>query len=180
MTSVQVPPAESDGEMIRRVLAGDRDAYAGLVRRHERYVHAAAWAIVRDHHWAQDVTQDTFLKGYDELASLHRPAAFGAWLLTIVRRQAIDHARRKDRLIFVPAVPEVQTSDAPGEEEDAARILDAVARLSIHEQQVVMLRYFQGAGVAEIAALLGSPVGTVTKQLSRALTRLRGRLKELP
>jgi RNA polymerase sigma-70 factor (ECF subfamily) len=80
-------------------------------------------------------------------------------------------------LSFVPTVPEMPTFDAPAEE-DAAAILAAVARLRTHEQQVLLLRYVDGLAVADIAVRLGRPVGTVTKQLSRALSHLRKHFKE--
>ena len=66
----------------------------------------------------------------------------------------------------------------PKMEDDAALILSAPRGIPDREQQVLLLRYFDDLAVADIAALLGCPVGTVTKQLSRALARLRDRLKE--
>ncbi len=59
------------------------------------------------------------------------------------------------------------------------RLLSAVARLPRHERLVVSMRYFDGCPVAEVALALGRPVGTVTKQLSRAIERLRKRLNEV-
>jgi RNA polymerase sigma factor (sigma-70 family) len=64
--------------------------------------------------------------------------------------------------------------------EDAARILSALAHIPDHEQQVLLLRYFDDLAVADIAARLGCAVGTVTKKISRALTRLRDHLQERP
>jgi RNA polymerase sigma factor (sigma-70 family) len=75
-------------------------------------------------------------------------------------------------------------ADAPSlgvtPEEDSASLLAALARLPARQQQVLLLRYFEDLPVAEIANRLGSPVGTVTKQLSRGLLRLREQLKEKP
>jgi len=179
MILLEVEPAQSDGYLVREVLAGHRDAYAGLVRRYEHHVHAAAWAILRHHHAAQDVTQDAFIKAYHRLGTLRAPRTFGAWLLSIARRTATDQARGNKRLVFVPAVPDIPTFDAPAEE-DAALILNALAFLPSHEQQVLLLRYFDGLAVADISIFLSCPVGTVTKQLSRGLARLRDRFKEKP
>jgi RNA polymerase sigma-70 factor (ECF subfamily) len=177
MQSFEDHSEQPDDHLIRAVLAGNRDAYADLVRRYGRQVHAAAWAILRNHQAAEDLTQETFIKAYDKLTTLRAPGGFGPWLLTIVRRKATDCARRKRRLVFVPTVPDMQWLDVPAEE-DAALVLSALARIPDREQQVVLLRYFDDLAVADIAALLGRPVGTVTKQLSRALTRLRNLLKE--
>lgn len=177
VTSDETHSAQADDHLIREVLAGNRHSYADLVRRYERHVHAAAWGILRDHHAAEDVTQETFIKAYNKLATLRAPRLFGPWLLTIVRRTATDRARSKSRLVLVPTLPDMPSFDAPAED-DAALILTAVACIPDREQQVLLLRYFNDLAVADIAALLGCPVGTVTKQLSRALTRLRDRLKE--
>jgi RNA polymerase sigma-70 factor, ECF subfamily len=177
--SADIHSVQPDDHLIREVLAGRRDAYADLVRRYERHVHAAAWAILRDHQAAEDVTQETFIKAYNKLSTLRTARRFGPWLLTIVRRTATDRARTKNRLVLVAALPDMPSLDAPAEE-DAALVLLALARIPDREQQVLLLRYFDGLAVADIAALLGCPVGTVTKQLSRAVARLRDRLKEIP
>ena len=79
--------------------------------------------------------------------------------------------------MFVPTLPDTPSIEVPAEE-DAAQVLAELARLPDHEQQVLLLRYFDDLPVADIAAFLRRPIGTVTKQLSRALTRLRDRLKE--
>jgi len=69
--------------------------------------------------------------------------------------------------------------DTPAEE-DAALVLGVLSRIPEREQQIVLLRYFDGLAVADIASRLGCPVGTVTKRLTRALGRLRDRVRELP
>lgn len=185
VSSFETDSVQSDDHLIREVLAGNRDAYADLVRRYERHVHAAAWAILRNHHAAEDATQETFIKAYNKLATLRTPCTFGPWLLTIVRRTATDRVRSKGRLVLVPDLPDLPSLDVTANrdtpaEDEAALVLSAVARIPDREQQVLLLRYFDDLAVADIAALLGCPVGTVTKQLSRALARLRGRLKETP
>jgi RNA polymerase sigma-70 factor (ECF subfamily) len=61
-------------------------------------------------------------------------------------------------------------------DDERQRLLDAVRRLPAHERVAVSLRYFEGRGVNEIAQITGRPVGTVTKQLTRAIDRLRSDL----
>jgi RNA polymerase sigma-70 factor, ECF subfamily len=178
VTSSDNHPEPSDDQLIREVLAGRRDAYAVLVRRHERHLHAAAWAILRDHHAAEDVTQETFIKAYGKLTTLRRGRSFGPWLLAIARRSATDRARSKSRRVLVAVPPETPTVEAPAEE-DAALVIGALGRIPEREQQVLLLRYFDGLAVAGIAARLGCPVGTVTKRITRALGRLRDRIGEL-
>jgi RNA polymerase sigma-70 factor (ECF subfamily) len=177
--SLKLRLEQSDELLIRQILGGNTPAYAELVRRHERLVHSVAWSIIRDHHAAQDVTQETFIKAYRKLADVRSHNAFGPWLLTIARRTATDWVRTRRSTVSIPDIGQMSSAD-PGDEEQAAMLLAALARLPTHEQQVLLLRYFEDLPVAEIAERLASPVGTITKRLSRGLDRLRKQLQEFP
>jgi RNA polymerase sigma-70 factor (ECF subfamily) len=170
----------SDEDVVDSVLAGDRPAYAELVARYERAVHAAAWAVLRDHHASQDVTQDAFIAAYQRLPTLRDRRSFGPWVVTIARRAAIDRARRPAVPVHAGPVPADCPAPPVGDPPDdrPARVLAAVARLPDHEQRAVLLRYIDGRPTAEIARLTGRSVGTVTKQLTRALRRLRETLED--
>jgi RNA polymerase sigma-70 factor (ECF subfamily) len=173
---------QSDAEIVRAVLDGDRRAFAALVARHERAVWATAWRVLRDDHAALDAGQEAFLAAFRRLGDLRRPDRFGTWLLRIARREAIHLARRRARepggsldVAITNREPFAEPSTrVSGDAED---LLEAVARLPEHERLVVVLRYLDGQSVAEVATALGRPVGTVTKQLSRALERLRAKAK---
>ena len=163
----------ADAEIVRAVLRGDREAFAALVARHERAAWATAWRVLRDDHAAADAGQEAFLRAFQRLGDLRRPEQFGAWLLRIARREAIRLGRRRSRERGL-------SPDDPGAgphptrlSADAGGLLAAVARLPEHERLVVVLHYLDGHSVAEVASALGRPVGTVTKQLSRAIERLR-------
>lgn len=80
---------QTDGQLVAEVLAGQREAYRELVYRHERAVRAVAWSVLADHHAAEDVAQDAFLAGYQELGGLRRPEAFCAWVCRIAHREAV-------------------------------------------------------------------------------------------
>lgn len=173
---------QADAEIVRAVLRGDRGAFAALVARHERAVWATAWRVLRDDHAAADAGQEAFLQAFHRLGDLRRPELFGVWLLRIARRESIRLARRRARDPS-RSLDEAGTdwphhrdrTDGPATRlaADAEELLSAVARLPEHERVVVVLRYLDGRSVAEVAAALGRPVGTVTKQLSRAIERLR-------
>ena len=161
-------------------MAGESRAFEGLVRRYERSVRAAALDVAKDSHLSRDIAQEAFLRAYRQLATLRRPAAFGPWLMQITRRCAVDVVRR--RRTEGPLGPNL-VATTPGHngrlEEDKERLLAAVMGLPSGERQVVMLRYFGGHTVKDVARIAGRSVGTVTKQLSRAHRRLRNTLKEL-
>ncbi|HJZ59461.1 MAG TPA: sigma-70 family RNA polymerase sigma factor, partial [Gemmataceae bacterium] len=117
-----------------------------------------------------------FLTAYTRLGDLRDPAAFGGWLLRIARQKATRIAERT--LTTIP-VPDVPAAPPAGELDDESRaLLAAVMELPEAESQVVILHYFDGHPVPDVAAMLGRPVGTVTKQLSRAYARLRSTLKD--
>jgi RNA polymerase sigma-70 factor (ECF subfamily) len=177
---------KADAEIVRAVLRGDRGAFAALVARHERAVWATAWRVLRDDHAAADAGQEAFLRAFQKLGHLRHPERFGIWLLRIARREAIRLARRR---AHDPSrsLDEAGTDPPRGQDRadgpatrlsaDAEELLAAVAMLPEHERLVIVLRYFDGRSVAEVAAALGRPVGTVTKQLSRALERLKARIQ---
>ncbi len=171
---------QTNDELIRAVLRGEHAAFAELVRRYERAAWVTAWKILRDFHAAQDATQNAFVEAYRRLGQLRSPDQFGMWLLQITRREAVRLAR-KDRksqsLAVVGEITAEEAADRPSAETD--ELLLAVGRLPDHEQLVIALRYLHGLSIAEVARLTGRPVGTVTKQLSRAVERQRSLFREV-
>jgi RNA polymerase sigma-70 factor (ECF subfamily) len=170
----------TNDELIRAALGGEQAAFAELVRRYERAAWATAWKVLRDYHAAQDATQDAFVEAYRRLGQLRCPDHFGVWLLRITQREAWRLARRRRQAQSLAVVADHAAGTAPDpltpETDD---LLQALGRLPEHERLVVALRYLDGYPVAEVARLTGRPVGTVTKQLSRALERLRSFFREV-
>jgi len=169
---------QADCELVNAVLDGNKEAFAILVRRYERPVRAVALAVVGDHHSATDVSQDAFVKAYQQLAGLRKREAFGPWLMKITQRCALDYARRnpKETQLELNVTAAIENPNDQLDEEKQA-LLAAVVRLPEAERQVVMLRYFAGHSVKDVADVVGRGVGTVTKQLSRAHKRLRNILE---
>ena len=163
----------SDSELVSAVLAGQREAFADLVRRYEAPVRSAALAVVANEHTAEDVAQDAFVAAYVNLRTLRRPAAFGGWLLRIARRQALTALRRTRSTQPLETVDPVARPHSNGQLDEASRdLLAAVDRLPEQERIVVVLNYFSGQPVAAVAEITGRPIGTVVSQLHRARERL--------
>jgi RNA polymerase sigma-70 factor (ECF subfamily) len=169
---------QSDSELVNAVLEGNKEAFAILVRRYERSVRAVALHILHDYHWATDVSQDAFITAYQNLPALRKPSAFGPWLMKVTRRCALNFVRRdpKEAQLEPAAAGILESSDGQLDEHKQT-LLAAVVRLPEAERQVVMLRYFAGHSVKDVADIVGRGVGTVTKQLSRAHKRLRNILE---
>jgi RNA polymerase sigma-70 factor (ECF subfamily) len=165
-----------DAQLVANVRLGDVEAFGQLAERYERSLLAIALAKVRDFHEAEDIVQTTLLVAFRRLGTLHDERKFGSWLMQIARSQVVEAFRARRIPAGVPL-------NGPHHEKDAVastqfrieneHLLSLVARLPERERMLIGLRYFDGHSMAEIAAISARPVGTVTKQLSRAIARLR-------
>ncbi|MHC4119707.1 MAG: RNA polymerase sigma factor [Planctomycetota bacterium] len=168
----------TDAELVNAALDGEKQAFAVLVKRYERPVRAVALNVLGDHHLAKDTTQDAFVRAYERLAGLSKPESFGAWLMKIARRCALDSARRKPKEAHLDTDIAAAIESPNGQlDESKQQLLAAVVKLPKAERQVVMLRYFGDNSVRDVAKMVDRSVGTVTKQLSRAHKRLRDLLE---
>jgi RNA polymerase sigma-70 factor (ECF subfamily) len=179
--SNQLSETQTDAALIDRVRRGEVQAYGLLVERYERAVLAAVLPTLRDAHAAQDVVQDVFVLCFTKLGSLRDASRFGPWLLKTAGREAVHASRRAQRMrIQSTSEPDEQAGVLQDEDrllnDERERLLQCVRSLPAHERVAVSLRYFEGRGVNEIARITGRAVGTITKQLSRAIERLRGQL----
>lgn len=166
----------SDAELVASVRRGDVEAFGCLIKRYERSVLAIALAELRDIHLAEDVAQETLLIAFRRLDSLRDEGKFGPWLMQIARRQVVDAIRSRRVPVSVPLdSSRHDTADASGNQGwiENDHVLSLVTRLPDHERVLVGLRYFDGHSMAEISEITARPIGTVTKQLSRAIRRLR-------
>src|ERR1700733_4323783 len=96
VTDTAIPEAGDDA-LVQRTLGGDATAYEALVRRYRRAAGARALAIVVDTYEAEDVAQEAFVQGYEQLATLRDGSRFEGWLLTIVHRRALNALRARKR-----------------------------------------------------------------------------------
>ena len=169
---------QSDAELVKAVLTGQKEAFAALVKRYERSARAVALHVLGDYHSAADISQDAFVTAYENLPALRKTEAFGPWLMKITRRCALDATRRrpKEAPLEKTVIAAIENPDGRLDEEKQ-RLLAAVAKLPKAEKQVVMLHYFSGHSVTDVAAICSRSIGTVTKQLSRARIHLRNILK---
>jgi len=171
---------KSDAQVVEDVLAGDPQAYAILVDRYQRAVRAAAARVLGDIHSAEDAAQNAFVKAYQKLGSLRNSSAFGAWILKIARTEAISIQRQKKVHLPLDVRHDCPAAQNNGLlDEESRLLLNSVMNLPRQEQNVIMLRHFEGHDLRAIADITGRSVGTVSKQLSRAHARLHKQLREL-
>ena len=171
-----------DTELVNRVRQGDLGAFRTLVERYQRSLLAVALAEVRDIHVAEDIAQTVLLLAFRRLSTLRDGAKFYAWLMQIARRQIVEAARMRQVPVPVdgqsPLSQVIEIHEAASLE-NREQLLSVVQRLPEHERLLIGLRYFDGHSMSDIAAITGRPIGTVTKQLSRAVSRLRSWCNEV-
>lgn len=162
--------------------AGDRAAFAELIRRYQDMAFGYALSILGDYHAAEDATQEAFVSAYFGLASLRDPVAFPGWLRGIVRNHCLRLIRgRRATLVSLDDTLDLSAPVA-GPEEQAERsevrdrVLGAVMDLPDDQREIVALYYIGDHSQREIAGFLELPVTTVNNRLYAARQRLKGGL----
>ena len=160
---------------------GDQNAFAGLVRLHQRRAYLVARAIVTVHEDAEDAVQDGFVRAYDAMNRFDTSQSFGPWLNRIVANAALDIARRR-KVRNTDELTDALRSPFRDPAEDAelkARLAEALAQLPDRARSVIVLHDVEGFTHAEIGDMLGIPGGTARSDLHHARQKLRGLLKDL-
>lgn len=176
---------EADEVLVERYRNGDRDAYATLVIRYQRPVFNAAWWVVKDAADASDVAQNVFLKIAERIDDFDPQYRFFSWLYRITVNEALNTLRRRGREESLDDEVDVPGPDGDTPErkfEDArlaARLREAMARLSTNDRTVLVLRHFSELSYQEIAQVLELDEKTVKSRLHEARSRLRGMLGDL-
>lgn len=161
----------NDREAVRRVLAGDREAFAPLVRAHQGKVLSLCLSLLRQRASAEDAAQDVFLKAYKNLSAFRFDAAFSTWLYRISYRHCLDllkaaKRRREEALEFLPEAP-------ARPEEDRLAVESLLEGLLPEYRLVLVLREVQGLSYEEISAATGDSMDSVKARLRRAREALQ-------
>ncbi len=165
-----------DRDLIHKARKGNVDAYNVLVSRWEKRVFNYIYRLVG--HWEDglDVTQDVFLKAYQNLGKLEDPARFGPWLFRIAHNESYSLLRknRPETELKEPPAPAHNPRMLPIEVGIA--IERAMARLSADQREAVVLKIYQGFKFEEMSEILSCPVSTVKSRLYTALDVLKDAL----
>lgn len=183
---VRLARSRSEDALAERALvlsaqAGSDEAFAGLVRRHQRRAYAVARSIVLTHDDAEDAVQEGFLHAWRALERFRPEQAFGAWLHRIVANASLDIARRK-KVRDADELKESVSSpfhDPAVRAELRGRLGKALQELPERQRSVLVLHDIQGYKHSEIGALLKIPEGTARSDLHHARSALRRLLGNL-
>jgi len=177
---------ENDAQLIDDILSGDTAAFNTLVERYQKSVHALVWRKIGDFHYAEEVTQDTFLQAYKKLSTLKKPNLFAGWLYVIANRLSIKWLREQkpvpQSLETIP-VNEIEESsytryvseqhDINTTEHRRELVQKLLEKLPDSERTVMTLYYLSEMTTKEIGKFLGVSVHTITSRLQRARKRLQ-------
>jgi RNA polymerase sigma-70 factor, ECF subfamily len=182
----EIDPGPGDTEFgeadFLRAQAGERSAFAAMVRAHERLVYGIAARMLGDRGLAEDVAQEVFLSLHRSLKSIESLAHLKFWLRRAASHRAIDRLRARGDVTLAP-LSSAEPLPAPSREADPLlekRLQQLSLLLSPPARAVLLLRYQQDLDPSEIAQMLDMPVNTVKSHLKRSLETLRDWLTDTP
>jgi len=163
-------------DLVDRAMRGDHDAFALLVGGTIARLDAAARLILRDPELARDAVQEGFIRAWRYLPGLRDPDRFEAWLHRLVIHSCIDVTRQRRRR---PIEVELTPIHGPSIGDIASVVADrellerALRGLDPEWRAIVVLHYFLGMPLPEVAAILRVPLGTAKSRLHRSLAAMR-------
>jgi len=178
------PAERTDAQVVRDVLAGDRDAYRLLVRRYGDVLYGHALRMVGSQDEASDLVQRALVTGYRKLASCREPDRVGAWLFRILSNLTKDHLRSRRRLdVSLDRVPEIPHGggdplEAAHRDEVRVRLRAALGRLTPEQREAFLLKHVEGRSYEEMAAVLDTSVASLKMRVHRAREVLQELLED--
>jgi len=188
---------KTDKELVRLSRRGDERAARELVHRFERPVFSIVYRMVRDRELAEDLSQDVFVRTFNNLDRYDRSYRFSSWLFKIAYNLTVDHLRKRELpVISVHGAPDALTperqeatslilesdEEAPDDrlvaKELAGELEEAIAGLREDYRTAILLRHVEGRPYEEISEIMGIPLGTVKTYIFRARRELRAALSQ--
>ena len=185
LASEAVDEGAADADLVTACLAGNREAFDALVRRHQRHVYQLCYRFAGNHEDASDLAQDAFIRAYRGLRSFKGTSAFATWLHRIAVNVCLNRVGSRSPRHFVPLDAATQVGARTErvdthllEGERAAQVRAAIARLPRKQRAALILRVYRELPHDQIADILGSSVGAAKANFFHALTNLRKLLRD--
>jgi RNA polymerase sigma-70 factor (ECF subfamily) len=169
-----VSPA--DGEIVRRIRAGDAEAFRVIVARYRQQYGKYAIAMTGDADTAADAMQESFIRAWKSLDACRDPDRFGPWFFRILTNQChTARSRRKntDPVDTIDLAARERTDEPLERSELAAQLASALARLTDEQREAFVLKHVDGRSYEEMSALLGTGVDALKMRVHRARDALR-------
>ena len=196
-TAVEPLSAEpSDEQLVKAAQAGDTRAFDVLVRKYQRRAVAVSYRLLGSSHDALEVTQDAFLKAFGSIATIHKPEAFGGWLMRIVANLSLNYRRSRKSRNQLPLDDLLGPSDGQSDSgsewmarnvdpahgmesrEMGGRLQEALAKLPEKQRQAIVLFTIEEWPQKEIAQSLECSVEAVKWHVFQARKKLKELMKD--
>ncbi len=175
----------TDMEIVRRVQAGDAEAFGELVNRYSGRIYALALAMVRDAQRAEDVTQEAFIRAYEHLDGFRGASAFGTWLYRIALNECLTflNKQRANNQLSIDEADAEMVNKLEGDSyfsgDETQRLFQKALHTLPDKQRIVFnLKYFQEMKYEEISEILGTSVGALKASYHHAVKKIESFLKE--
>jgi RNA polymerase sigma-70 factor (ECF subfamily) len=176
-----VPSGADPSQLLSRVAAGDRDAFAGLYRQTQAKLYGTIVRILIRRDLAGEILQEVYVRIWQKAADFDATKGSPiAWMATIARNRALDEARRVTPLAlddlpenFEPAALEIDPLGSRDRSEQLAALMRCLAQLDEEKRQIILLAYYRGASREELSKRFDRPVPTIKTWLHRGLAQLK-------
>ena len=187
------PKIDVDQQLVERVQKGDKQAFDMLVIKYQGRVMSMVSRLVRDHHEAQDIVQEAFIKAYRALPRFRGDSAFYTWLYRIAMNTAKNYLVSKGRrpaiggveldeaeVVGIPKLQDIESPERQLLRDELEQVINsAIRKLPDDLRTAITLREFDGLSYEEIAQIMDCPVGTVRSRIFRAREAIDKQIKEL-
>ncbi len=175
--------AADEQQLILQVKEGSHDAFRILVERYMKHAYNIAYGFVRDHHDAEDISQESFVRAFQSIRSFRGDAGFGTWLYRIVTNLSLNRIRQKKHT----AEREIHSwdeamlhrnnhIDGADNQDMRMHIERTLHELSTLQRAVVILRHFNGMSTKQVSTILQCSEGTVKTHLHRGLKKMKAKM----
>ena len=177
---------ESDAEIVAMVIEGADGAFEELVHRYTTLIYNFAYRLTSSTDFAEDITQDTFIKVWKNINKYNQSYSFKAWIFTIARNTTTDLLRKKKSILFSNLDNEdsspfestiADDAELPSEAlmklEDSEYLNSVLKKLPLNYQSVILLRYQNDMTFEEIGEVMNKPLNTVKSWHRRGILKLR-------
>ncbi len=194
---VSPPPVPSDAQLVEETMAGKRQAFDELIRRHQRKALAVSYRLLGNSHDAAEITQDAFLKAYASLRTLEDPQRFGGWLMRIVANLSLNRRRGRRKSAELPVDDMLGGSETfasaepgtPGRADNplrrlegrelGERLLAALEKLPEKQRLAIVMFTIREMPQKDVAVALNCSVEAVKWHVFEGRRKLREILKDL-
>jgi RNA polymerase sigma-70 factor (ECF subfamily) len=169
-------------ELVRRAARGEYEAFDALVRFASNRLYGIAYRILRDQYSAEDALQQALITVWNELPRLRDPDRFDAWTYRLIVRASTAEARRAARGGPAASLLPGDADRSPGPDEyravaDRDQLERGFSRITAEQRAVLVLQHYAGLSQAEIADILGIPLGTAGSRIHYASRALRAAIE---